>query len=133
MFLANQDWSNGNHDEIALSEELELSDGTTCRLAPSQEKSLTTLEQCVVALSLFDHASSLQPPAGIARFIAWLSGNYAPNRLADERLEALRCYCILFRAGAPYSQARARAHASGLSSRALEEARRLILRSEPRR
>ncbi|MCI4590821.1 hypothetical protein MOK15_12055 [Sphingobium sp. BYY-5] len=133
MFLANQDWSNGNHDEISLPEELQLSGGTHCRPEPSQENALTTLEQCVVALSLFDHPSSLEPPLGIARFIAWLSGNYAPNRLADERLEALRSYCILFRAGAPYAEARERAHAAGLSPSALDEAKRLILRSEPRR
>ena len=89
---------------------------------------LTALEQSVVALSLFDPVSVFAPPTAITRIIAWLFGGRTTNRLADDRLEALRRYCVLLRAGGATTPAEERNFlvAAGFSEAALHEIGRLI-------
>jgi len=58
---------------------------------------LTRLEQTVVAMSLFDHPSSIEPPRPLMRGLMRVLGLRPVNRLSDRRLETLRRYCILLR------------------------------------
>jgi len=58
---------------------------------------LTRLEQTVVAMSLFDHPSSIEAPGGLMRRMMRLLGMAPANRLSNDRLETLRRYSILLR------------------------------------
>lgn len=64
--------------------------------APSAEL-LTRLERTVVAMSLRDGQSSIRSRGALARAIFRVFGLRPANRLANERLEVLRRYCVLLR------------------------------------
>ena len=130
MFLANQEWSNSDHLEIESICDLRPSSPAFSRPIHPQREVLSALEQCVVALSLFDHPSTIAPPSRFARFVGWVCGTYATNQLADERLEALRRFSILFRqsGGVLPTAEEERARDAGLSITALKEAGRLVAR-----
>ncbi|MBA2920859.1 hypothetical protein GON01_02685 [Sphingomonas sp. MAH-20] len=66
-----------------------------------RDRGLSPNEQSVVALSLFDHVSTIREPGGLARLLGWAFGFRASNRLANERLEHLRRYSVLLRLGDP--------------------------------
>jgi hypothetical protein len=134
MFLAHQDWSNSDHLEMESVCDLQLPTPASFRPVQSPRDILSALEQCVVALSLFDHPSSIAPPSTSARLMGWIFGTYATNQLADARLEALRRFCILLRQGGGMLSAEeeGRARDAGLSSAALMEARRLVARGRSR-
>ncbi|WP_380872072.1 hypothetical protein ACFB49_30180 [Sphingomonas sp. DBB INV C78] len=128
MLLENQDWSNSDYVATASTYDSWLrSDPFFGRTAP-EPAPLTALEQGVVAISLFDHPSSIEPPRALARFLVWAFGTTLPNQLADERLEALRRYCILLReaGGSPAAEENDRVRAAGFSEAALKEAGKLV-------
>jgi hypothetical protein len=136
MFLEKQDWSGTECPDITappcapdIRPERSLHDRET------RPSALTGLEQSVVALSLFDHRSSIDPPQGIRRLLTRAFGFQPANELADDRLEALRRYCILLRVspGAPAAAARDRMGAAGYSDAALEQAGRLVAIGRSRR
>jgi len=89
---------------------------------------LTRLEQTVVALSLFDAPSSIEPPRALMRGIIRLFGLRLVNRLADDRLEALRRYCILLRrsGGAPAGEDLKLMRDAHFSVKALDQISRLV-------
>ncbi|RVT90931.1 hypothetical protein [Sphingomonas crocodyli] len=96
-----------------------------------RQSALTALERSVVALALFDHPTSIDPPSRTARFLFSLFGFRPVNQLADNRLEALRRFCIRLRAAGdamPTAEI-AKLRGAGYSRAALDEARRLIERS----
>ncbi|KQX25018.1 MULTISPECIES: hypothetical protein [unclassified Sphingomonas] len=136
MLLETHNWSG--------TECLEISTPPSTADAPvghpaSAQKSLppglTGREQCVVAISLFDHRSSIYPPVGMARLFGRLFGSRPVNQLADPKLEALRRYCILLRTNdealPPMEIDRIRT--AGYSDAALAEVRRLLAGARPRR
>jgi hypothetical protein len=59
--------------------------------------SLTRVERTVVAMSLFDHPSSVEPLRGPLDWVMRILGFRPPNGLADNRLETLRRYSIRLR------------------------------------
>ncbi|OHT19132.1 hypothetical protein [Edaphosphingomonas haloaromaticamans] len=128
MFLENQDWSNSDCLATLSTYDSPLDTKGFAGMAKPVQASLTALEQGVVALSLFDHPSSIQPPRALARLLGWLCGASPPNQLADGRLEALRRYCILLREtnGAPAIEETGKALAAGFSEKALREADELV-------
>ena len=64
---------------------------------PIVPKRLTALEEAVVALAAFDHRTSVEPAGLVGRLALGLFGGHPSNRLADERLEALRRFAVLYR------------------------------------
>lgn len=129
MFLEDRHRSGDHYGSTAPASEPQSLAGPV-----SRRDALTTLEQGVVALSLFDHPSSIEPPRAFARFLGWISGTNPPNQLADRRLEALRRYCILLREadGRLASGEDERARTAGFSEGALRAAGRLVARGRCR-
>lgn len=129
MLLEKQDWSAGQYLGIAAPA---LASDPIVDRSPrhlqARPSPLTPLEQSTVALSLFDHQSSIAPPGMTARFLGWAFGLRPVNQLADARLEALRRYCILLRAshGVPLVTDRDQMRAVGYTDAALDEAGRLV-------
>jgi hypothetical protein len=62
---------------------------------------LSSLDQSVIALAAFDHRISVEPSGVVARLFQYVFGEQNSNRLADDRLEALRRYAILYRLEGP--------------------------------
>jgi hypothetical protein len=89
---------------------------------------LTAHEQGVVAISLFDHRSSIEPPTGLAWWLGHLFGFRPVNQLADRKLEALRRYCIMRRLcqGALPPAEDDRIRTAGYSDAALDEIGKLL-------
>ena len=128
MFLDNRDWSGGDYGSaVPACDPQPLVNVTSGGREPEQD-SLTALEQGVVALSLFDHPSSIRPPRGVARLLGWIGGTNPPNQLANPRLEALRRYCILLRDtdGVLAVEENDRVRAAGFSEAALKAVAGLI-------
>lgn len=98
------------------------------RAAAPTTGSLTALEQSVVALSFFDHRSSIEPATLLARFFARACGVRPVNQLANDRLEALRRYGIVLRlsGGVTSVEEKDRLLAAGFTDSASDEIARLI-------
>lgn len=94
---------------------------------------LSALEQTVVALSLFDHRSSIEPASGLARLLARLFGLRGPGVLANRRLEALRRFAVVVRlsGGVIPIEERARLLDAGFVEAALEQVALLIPSTGP--
>lgn len=131
MRLEARDWAAGERREDFVAPCVAESADHSLRDRNASPLGLTLLEQRVVAISLFDDHSTIDPPAGLARLRGWLFGFRPANRLADKRLEALRRYCILLRLSSyalPSVEAQ-RLRTAGYSDNALSQAKRLIARS----
>jgi len=126
MFLETPDWS-GTEWVEGLASACAIAN----RVDGPARALLTAHEQGVVAISLFDHRSSIEPPAGLARWLGHLFGFRPVNQLADRKLEALRRYCIMRRlcedALPPAEDDRIRA--AGYCDAALEEVGKLLAAS----
>ena len=94
MLLETSDWPGTEWGDVPASAR-----ATAARVErpAGVREPLTAHEQGVVAISLFDHRSSIDPPAGIAWLLGHLFGFRPVNQLADVKLEALRRYCIMRR------------------------------------
>jgi hypothetical protein len=128
MFLDDQNWSHGDTIEaVPVCDPQSLPDRPARSAAPKRPL-LTALEQRVVALSLFDHPASIDPPGRVLRFLSWVGGSRSPTHLADDRLEALRRYCILLRESdaALAAEEYDRVRAACFSEAALQEAGALV-------
>lgn len=134
MRLEARDWTGTEFREDVMAPCVAESARHPLRACNAQRLGLTLLEQRVVAISLFDDHSSIDPPAGMARLRAWLFGVRPANSLADKRLEALRRYCVLLRlaSDALPPEETQRLRAAGYSDIALSQAKRLIALSGSR-
>lgn len=61
---------------------------------PSREGALTEREWQVVAMALNDGPRSLNPDGRVARFMRLVFGVSVARKLANEKLEALRRFCV---------------------------------------
>lgn len=91
---------------------------------------LSSLEQSVIALSLFDARSTAFTSGLFSRLLSKLIGVAPPNRLASRRLETLRCYSIVAResGGCPASCDVERMKHSGFSDEKIREVDLLVAR-----
>jgi hypothetical protein len=129
MFLAKQDWS-GTCFPAAVATGLPRRSGKAPSGTNGPDRGLlSALEHDVVALSLFDPLSSIDPPSAVHSALIRLFGTYPPNHLADPRLEALRRYCILRREtkGALPAAENDRILSAGFSETALMQADALVV------
>lgn len=128
MFLFSHDWSSSGylHSE-AICDDLrsipDLPDG-----AIRGEDTLSELELRVIGISLQDCPVENKEPSRFVRLKRWIFGDFPPNRLANERLEALRRYCIQVRifGGVFSTEERSLALAHGFSDSLLDEAASLV-------
>lgn len=128
MFLENQALLHSENVATDLACDFQFRPDHPTNYVQTEPASLTALEQSVVAISLFDHPASIDPPCRFVRFLGWICGTSPPNQLANDRLEALRRYLILVRGerGAPGSEEYAKVRAVGFSDSALKEASALV-------
>lgn len=128
MLLANQGLSNVECLATSSIYDPLFRSRSSFRVVEPKRPSLTALEQSVVAVSLFDHPSSIKPPCRFVRFLGWICGSSPPNQLANDRLEALRRYCILLREarGTLDDEEEAIVRAAGFTDAALHEASELV-------
>lgn len=128
MLLENQELLHSEDFANELACDFRFCPDHPTNLVQPDSASLTALEQSVVAISLFDHPSSIEPPCALIRFLGWICGSSPPNQLADDRLEALRRYCILVRVerGVLSDQEFAKVRTVGFSDSALQEASELV-------
>lgn len=64
---------------------------------PASGPALSPLEQTVVALAAFDTRQTIKPPGLVGRLMDVMFGAKPTMKLANERLEALRRYAVLYR------------------------------------
>jgi hypothetical protein len=104
--------------------------GNACNVTPQHDAfaRLALLEQQVIVLARYDHASSLRNPGRIDAALSWLFGWKSASKLADPRLEALRRYAVTFRLqGEELPQEESdRLIDAGYAASALNEIRRMI-------
>lgn len=131
MFLFSHDWSsNGFVESASAYSDAYSADGRRDDATRVQE-TLSDLERRVIELSLLDRPSDHREPSRLVRLTRWIFGDYPPNNLANERLEALRRYCIHIRitGGVASAKERGSALACGFSISLLDQAGKLVASS----
>lgn len=89
---------------------------------------LSTLEQTVVALAAFDHRRTVEPAGRFCRFLYDVFGGSPSTKLANDRLEALRRFAVLYHYDGANVDPNERSAflAAGFDCEAETEVRRLI-------
>lgn len=107
--------------------------GGNARRLPAPPPRLSALERETVRVSLVDDAWSDDSGRRLVAVTRWLFGVEPARRLANDRLEALRRYAILYRLlGSGMAQEeRQRVIDAGFAAKQLEEAHALVARLAP--
>lgn len=95
---------------------------------PTPQAALTALEQTVVALAAFDHRRTVEPVGRFSQFLYSVFGGRPVTKLANERLDALRRFAVLYRYdGVDLARSERSAFlAAGFDRAAESEVRRLL-------
>jgi hypothetical protein len=64
-----------------------------------RDAGFSAIETAVIRLARTDKLATIRPPSRIGAFVRRFFGLAAANRLADPRLEALRCAVVMCRHG----------------------------------